>query len=318
LKKEALDRKESNDDPHYNDSLYPILDDPNFNIKIAEKKEFYDTQYDGTIADVKKQAEILSKADFEIAPHQQFVKNFLSFETPYNSLLLFHGLGTGKTLTSIGVCEEQRRYMKQTGMNKRIMIVASPNVQVNFRNQIFDERKLKKIDGIWTMNDVIGAQILKEINPMQINGYTKEKIVAQAKQIIQQSYLFLGYIEFANYIEKIKNGLREKRAKNEEGKHRSLEISLLQREFNDRLLVIDEIHNIRISDDNENKNVAERLLDLVKSAKHMRLLLLSATPMYNNYKEIIWLLNLMNINDRRATLKISDVFDKDGNFKVSE
>jgi hypothetical protein len=37
-----------------NEFLYPNLDDPNFNIKIAEKKEFSDTKYDGTIHDIKK------------------------------------------------------------------------------------------------------------------------------------------------------------------------------------------------------------------------------------------------------------------------
>ena len=44
-------------------------------------------------------------------PHQNFVK-FLSFNTPYNSLFLYHGLGSGKTCSSIGVSEEMRIYMK--------------------------------------------------------------------------------------------------------------------------------------------------------------------------------------------------------------
>ena len=47
----------------------------------------------------------------------------------------------------------------------------------------------------------------------------------------------------------------------------------------------------------------------------MRLLLLSATPMFNNYKEIVWLLNLMNVNDKRPPVDIKDIFDKQGNFK---
>ena len=39
--------------------------------------------------------------------------NFMSFQTPYNSLLLFHGLGNGKTCASITVCEEMRTYFNQ-------------------------------------------------------------------------------------------------------------------------------------------------------------------------------------------------------------
>ena len=55
-----------------------------------------------------------------------FVRNFV-FQTPYNGLLLFHGLGTGKTCSAISVCEEMRDYMKQTGITKDCG-VASPNV----------------------------------------------------------------------------------------------------------------------------------------------------------------------------------------------
>jgi len=255
---------------------------------------------------------------------------------------------THNTMSSIGVCEEQRAYMKQMGLTKRIIVVASPNVQDNFRNQLFNERKLKLVEGVWTINDTIGTTLLKEINPMSVKGLSREKVVGQIKAIINQAYLFLGYIEFANYIEKVKGGTTKtqhnpqttleasrilrienlqkrkgerevndayKRSKNNQLSSRVARN--LEMEFDNRLIVIDEIHNIRISDDNENKNVAEQLLDLVKSANHLRLLLLSATPMYNSYKEIIWLLNIMNINDRRSIIKHSDIFDKNGEFKKS-
>jgi hypothetical protein len=106
------------DDPRH-DFLYPNLDDPNFNIKIEKRKEFNDTKYDGEAKDIVEQAEKLCGADFELMPHQSFVKNFLSFQTPYNSLLLFHGLGTGKTCSAIGITEEMRNYMKQTGIKQK-------------------------------------------------------------------------------------------------------------------------------------------------------------------------------------------------------
>jgi len=312
LKKELLERTELEKNPEQNDYLYPTLNDPNFNVKIAEKKEFNDTKYDGTIYNVKEQAEILSKAEFELAPHQAFVRNFMSFQTPYNSLLLFHALGSGKTLSAIGVCEEMRKYLKQMGISKRIIIVASPNVQDNFRLQLFDDRKLKLVDDIWTMRDTTGNQLLKEINPMNMKGFTKDKIISQIKNLINSAYLFLGYIEFANYIDNIQQLNGEYKSAKEK---KARVMHNLQSEFDTRLIVIDEIHNIRISEDNENKKVAEKLTDLVQAANNLRLLFLSATPMYNSYQEIIWLLNLMNINDKRGTIEIKDVFDKDGNFK---
>lgn len=286
--------------------LYPILDDPNFIIKIAQKKEFSDTKYDGSIYNIEEYAKVLSTAEYELLPQQAFVKNFLSFQTPYNSLLLFHGLGSGKTCSAIGVCEEMRDYLRQMGISKRIIIVASPNVQDNFKLQLFDERKLKEVDGIWTMKGCLGNKLLKEINPTGMKGLKREKVIQQVKNLISASYSFQGYLQFSNEIVR-KSG---KSSDSMETKIRNLE-----NEYSDNLIVIDEVHNIRISDDNENKSVAKNLMFLVSAVSNIRLLLLSATPMFNSYKEIIWILNLMNMNDRRGIVSVSDIFDKNGGWK---
>ena len=295
--------------------LYPTLDDPNFNVKIAEKKEFYDTRYDGKIFDIEEHAKKLCDADFELAPHQLFVRNFLSFQTPYNSLLLYHGLGSGKTCSAIGVSEEMRDYHKQMGITNRIIVVAAPNVQDNFKLQLFDERKLSLIDGLWNITACVGNKLIKEINPMSMRGLDKESVVRQIKKIIKKSYLFLGYIEFANYIKKSSN--IEANIRDSEKKSQLVKKKLKQL-FNNRLIVIDEIHNIRMTDDNENKLVATELTKLVKSIDNLKLLMLSATPMYNSYKEIIWLINIMNINDNRPEMDIKDVFKPDGTFVTDE
>ena len=44
----------------------------------------------------------------------------MSAQTPYNSLLLYHGLGTGKTCSAITVAEEMRDYLKQLKIFQRI------------------------------------------------------------------------------------------------------------------------------------------------------------------------------------------------------
>ena len=336
LKKELLERNtllENEDDNQY---LYPNLNDKDFNIKIANKQEFNDTRYDGAIHEnIKEHADALAKADFELQPHQAFVKNFLSFQTPYSSLLLYHGLGSGKTCSAIGVCEEMRDYMKQMGTTKRIIIVASENVQDNFKLQLFDERKLKLVDGLWNIRACTGNKLLKEINPMNMKGMTKDKVVSQIKNLINTYYIFLGYVQFANYIiktmnyneeiEKQKYKKDQQKKKGEKSKIQMLKdikielniriIRRLRNEFDNRLIVIDEVHNIRKTDDNENKKVAINLELLVKSGLNMRFLLLSATPMYNSYKEMIWLLNLMNTNDRRGRIEVRDIFKKTGDFK---
>ena len=102
------------------------------------KKEFYDTRYEvHKVEDYENIVDYTQKicdyTEFELDPHQMFVRNFMSNQTPYNGLLLYHGLGTGKTCSAISVCEETRTYMQQLGISKKIIIVASPAVQENFK-----------------------------------------------------------------------------------------------------------------------------------------------------------------------------------------
>jgi hypothetical protein len=336
--------------------LYPTLNDPNFNTKIALRKEFFDTKMDvDNTKNVEEEAEILCNAQIELAPNQQFVRNFLSVETPYNSLLLYHGLGTGKTCSAISVAEEMRDYMKQMGIMQQIIVIASPNVQENFRLQLFDERELREIEpGVWNIRACTGNKFIKEINPMNMKGLTRDKIIKQIQRLISSHYLFFGYNEFANYartqassigisqddavIEEVrrkgassgatkakatatatkakKNRSSAQSAEMETLAIESLSVAKLRKLFANTLIIIDEVHNIRITDDNRDKRVAKILYQIVQKVNNVRLLLLSGTPMYNSYKEIVWLINLMNLNDRRATIDIADVFDDRGNFRV--
>lgn len=293
------------------DFLYPTYDDPEFNIKIANKKEFHDLQTNDAIVDPEKESERLCNLAFELRPHQQFVKNFLSINTPYNSLLLYHGLGTGKTCSAIGVCEEMRTYMKQANISKRIIVVASPNVQENFKLQLFDDRKLKENNGLWNIEACSGKQFLQEINPTNLKNLKKDRLLSQVNRIIKNNYLFLGYIEFGNYIEKVMKIEKEGLTKEEREK---LQKKKLERAFKNRLIVIDEVHNIRLSDDNKDKRIAVNLMKLVEQVDGSRLLLMSATPMYNSYKEIVWLLNLMNLNNGHVPINEAAIFDKQGKF----
>ena len=126
--------------------------------------------------------------------------------------------------------------------------------------------------------------------------------------------MFLGYIEFANYIRK-KSDIGSDISAEKREKLMKLK---LNRFFSNRLIIIDEVHNIRMTDDNKDKRVAVELTKLVDNVPNLRLLLLSATPMYNTYKEVIWLINLLNSNDRRSKMLSRDVFNADGSFKVTD
>ena len=103
---------------------------------------------------------------------------------------------------------------------------------------------------------------------MYMKGFKREKVISQIKRIINTSYLFLGYSKFANYIEKILKRFHKEK--------KSIEL-----EFSNRLIVIDEAHNIRSTADNrekDRKKIGKNLLKLVKYTKNLKLLLLSATP----------------------------------------
>lgn len=294
--------------------LYPNLNDPDFNAKIALKKEFNDAKYDGPIKDVEEYSNILNNAtSFELQPHQLFVKNFLSSETPYNSLLLYHGLGSGKTCSAIGICEEHRDAELQMGTKRKIIIIASPNVQDNFRLQLFDKRKLKKVAGNngWNTDACVGDKLLREINVLHIKNLDEDGVDTQVRELINANYDFMGYTQFANVVDNIvKESLKfVLQTASEDIKHTHVS-NAIKREFSNKLIVIDEVHNLRIADDNPKKDTSINLMAVVRSAENVRLLLLSATPMYNNYTEIIWLINLMNANDRRGEIRIEDVFSK--------
>ena len=79
------------------------------------------------------------------------------------------------------------------------------------------------------------------------------------------------------------------------------EIQLIKKYFNNKLFIIDEFHNISVSDANkEKKRIGSLLMKIAKYSDNMRLLLLSATPMYNSPREVVWFTNLLNSIDKRS------------------
>ena len=60
--------------------------------------------------------------------HQKFISDFLSEETPYRGCLLYYGLGSGKTLSSINVAE---------GINKRVVVLLPAALRNNYINDLY-------------------------------------------------------------------------------------------------------------------------------------------------------------------------------------
>jgi hypothetical protein len=146
---------------------------------------------------------------------------------------------------------------------------------------------------------------------------SRDKVIKIVKNIINNYYLFLGYTQFANLIIKKSNISNQSLSTMDSKKKQLLIKNKLQKFFNNRLIIIDEIHNIRQSKDNSNKLVSNELMKLVKNVNNLKLLFMSATPMFNDYKEIIFLINILNLNDRRSIVELKDVFANDGSFMVN-
>ena len=108
---------------------YPSVANPGLQGKIALKKEFA-YKYEGKIEEIasKTKSICMAGSSFELAPHQEFVKRFMSYDTPYNSLLLYHGLGSGKTCSASTMTETLRTYsnMPRSGVSlysKSVLVV---------------------------------------------------------------------------------------------------------------------------------------------------------------------------------------------------
>jgi len=307
--KEELNKKYLSESPL--ELQYPHLDDSQLQKKLSLKKEF-SYKYDGTIKDVKEHSNIVCKKNkyFELSSHQEFIKRFISYNTPYNGILLFHGLGSGKTCSAIGITEAYRSYSKYIHNFKKIIIIASPNVQENFKLQLFDPSKLINENNNWNIYGCLGNSLLDELNAYQINTLKKEELINKIQKLINNYYEFTGYIEFSNKIQKcivMKEG----------GINELLTEKKLKAEFQDTLIVIDEIHNIRINSDIKNdKKIAKSLFQLVSYVKYLKLIFLTGTPMYNDPKEIIFILNILNINDNRSKIGTKEIFDSDNNFLI--
>ena len=126
-------------------------------------------------------------------------------------------------------------------------------------------------------------------------GYDKtEKII---NKVIKKYYELYGYGEFAGLVDKqIKSLLPNVKGKELKVIRAIKEKECIKKFYSNRILIIDEVHNLRSnlsSKDTENKKKSlEMLKKIVMYADNLRLLLLSATPMYDNASEILWFLNI--------------------------
>lgn len=299
-----LAKIEKNEDFSYDDFIpYPSYENENFNEEIYNKKEFNRNKTTlENITDFEKISnDKCSDNSFSLTPNQKFLKGFLSPTTPYNGLLLFHGVGQGKTCTAISIAEQYHDIY-----HKKVLVILSSTLIENFRKQVFDIHK-------YDINRHFSNQCTGLKYPNMILEREKldpETLEKKINKLINDRYQFMGYQQLANLM----TNIREKIEENENDKTRIEKKynERLSEIFSNRMVVMDEAHNIRNPTETGKKQISLAFMTLLKYVKGVKLVLLTATPMFNHAKEIIWTLNLLLTNDKRPAIKTSMVFDEKG------
>jgi len=247
---------------------------------------------------------------FQLEPFQLFLRRTMSPDSPLRNMLVVHGTGSGKTCTAIQIAESY--ILRPEFQDKKVYVIASGVVQDNFKTQVFDVTRVKEDNGILVSQQCTGRRYLEMLERAQRENLrwespeNRDRLENIVKKMIDDFYEFSGYIQFANIVDKMKITLSVDDFHN-----------WIHETFDGRLLIVDEAHNLR-EGLSENKQVADALTRIVQVANGMTLVLLTATPMYDSFQEILFFFNLFLWNDKKQKptdkLVSSDFFDSNGAF----
>lgn len=234
----------------------------------------------------------------KLLEHQKIVKSYISPDTPFHGVLLYHGLGSGKTCSAISIAEG----LKQ---ERKTVVFLPGSLKDNFihelekcadkiytaprRHWVFKKyndttkTELDKIIPKTTLEDLEGGWVVdktKSTNYSKLSKKFQKQIKDQIKHKISEQYSLVHY-----------NGVNKEH----------LEKMKKTRILDDCLVIVDEAHNIismmtnYINDPtNMNSHIRGRLLyELFMDAKNARFIFLSGTPVMNHPIEFSVLFNIL-------------------------
>jgi superfamily II DNA or RNA helicase len=234
----------------------------------------------------------VKKERLDLFPHQRFVRDYMQHQSPYRGLLLYHGLGVGKSCASIAIAEIMTNHREVT-----VMLPAS--LENNYMNELMrcgsdsyaldqnwkfvsvtkssivtadtmniDKKLVKQFKGYWVVDEK-GSKP----NFTKLKTNEQEQIKLQMKDTIGQKYNFIHY-----------NGLTIKKFNEMNGKGNI---------FDNKLIIVDEAH-LFISKVVNNSTLANNMYNKLKTAVNVKIVLLSGTPIINYPHEIAYTLNLLH------------------------
>lgn len=269
---------------------------------------------------------------FKLTPAQKLLRNFMAPASPYRSILIDHGTGVGKTCTAITIAENLKAATQNSG---RIYVIRPDE----FQRQLFEVRKIKNGQKAMQCTGETYLDELSKSNPsvnklVEDCGLGKQdecnRVERLVKTQIAKYYDFNTKYTWAQKVNKVINT----RTSGLTGiaKHKKM-VATIRTLFNNSVLIIDEAHNMRNSaaksDDTAEKSQASQihsdkdeivedtrgsnfitniLRKVLLYSQNMRLVLLSATPMFDKPQDIVPLINYMLLNDKRPEVRPSDIF----------
>lgn len=225
--------------------LNPYKDD--FYEALFKKKEFYDNRLE-RVENFPKERGVLTK-------YQKTIARYMSSHALYDTILLIHSMGLGKTCSAVGAIEQIiNEEGKFTGA---IILGKGQNILDNFVKELV----YKCTTGKYIPKDF---ETLTDI---------------QKKRRIAKNIKFYHLDTFAKFAKKL----------------RDLNDQNITNLYSNKIIVIDEVHNLRIQPEKKQETLEiyyqyDRFLHLVKGCK---ILLLSGTPMKDSPEEIASVANLI-------------------------
>jgi superfamily II DNA or RNA helicase len=248
---------------------YPDKNSKDFQYELGRLKEFNELELGDYEQKPSKKRDYSVNLDKHIVKNLQekniglnfkqqlIIERFLSDQTDNTGLLVFHGLGTGKTRTSI-LASEINLGIKR---GKTVVLAKNELIIENYKKELmtFSEMYIPSRGG-------------KKLDPKNTNIYNR-----QLRKQTELNYEFDTFSKFSSDISKLIEN------------HNEAKIIEL---YSNRVIVIDEAHNLRIKDNDTKSiyNVLHKFLHLVKNCK---ILLLTGTPVWDDVREIASLLNLI-------------------------
>jgi hypothetical protein len=244
---------------------YPNIDNFDENIFNPYEEDFYEVIYKKKefYENRLEKFEQIPKKIGSLMKHQKLIARFFSSNTLYDELLLLHEMGTGKSCSAVGAIEQ----IREEGTFRGALYLAKGDSLINnFVNELI----FKCTDGRYI--------------PNRYEEITELEKVHRKKKSIKDYYQSNTFATFAKEISKIRN---EK---------------LVQwcERYNNYIIIIDEVHNLRMKAELEEEggvkigvNVYHEFWRFLHALKDCKILLMSGTPMKDGVDEIASIMNLI-------------------------